>query len=325
MRNSRVVDRTIAAGVVASLFLFSAATPSFAATASDSVPEPSSSPSVSVPEPSPSPTVSSPEPPSSSRVSDAAIPTFTFDGECKVDSTLRVNLAGYAGDVSYQWGIYDSDTSPGYEWAPVPGETDQEIVILPSYYQRPSEFSSQDLAVRVTTPEGEQQLKCDVGLGPPPTVVTAPSVTGGMRVGTLAGADLGTWSHDVEVVQISWLVNGVVYLRRGTASFKIPGAQVGKSLAFEVTVSAIGYERATYRSVPRIIRDGGPSPFVVSSPPVITGEAITGSTLYAEGAVLTQRHRLSHTSGIATVCSWQVAPARNSSYVPRTSGRPSRT
>ena len=198
MRTARVVDRTVVAGVVASLFLFSAATPTYAAIASGSSPVSSPSPAVS---------------------RAAPIPTFTLDGECKVDSVLRVNLAGYVGDVSYQWGIYDSDTLPEYAWAPIGGETDQEIVISPAYYQRPSEFSTQDLGVRATTSEGEQQLTCDVGLGPPPTVVTAPSITGEMRVGTLAVLDLGTWSHDVSVVRIRWLVDGVEYLRNGRPSF----------------------------------------------------------------------------------------------------------
>lgn len=215
-------------------------------------------------------------------------PYFALDGDCRVDSIVSVDLGGYTGDVSFQWGVYsffvDDDERP---FSPIPGAIGREFRVTPDLYPRATEWGGNaELAVQIKRAQDTYatMLRCSVDLGSAPAVVTPPTVTGAVTVGSVASFDPGTYSTSVEVSKVAWFVEGQRV--SSSPSPTIEGSYVGKGLAVEVTMSSSKYRAGTYRSEPRIVQPGGVAPFVLTTPPLVKGEAAVGSTLRVSGAIV---------------------------------------
>lgn len=210
---------------------------------------------------------------------ESANPTvFTMTGDCKVGTTLGVDLKGYAGEVTYQWGLFSY--SPSTFFDPVEGQTGPSFVITPDFWYPADSLYDYRLGVRVTTIDGPQDFSCEaVILGDPPAAIVAPSMSGGMRAGTDVIANPGTWSVESANISIEWELDGVTMRQQSGPTVRLSGGFVGKSIRAVIRVKARGYQTATYKTTARTVLSGGVAPFKTNAAGAISGILATGNTL----------------------------------------------
>ena len=67
--------------------------------------------------------------------------------------------------------------------------------------------------------------------------VTAPTVAGASRVGSLLTAKTGTWTHPVQTASYQWLRNGTVIAGGTSRGYRTTSADIAKKMSVRVTVS----------------------------------------------------------------------------------------
>ncbi len=91
----------------------------------------------------------------------------------------------------------------------------------------------------------------------PPTVVTAPRVSGTTRVGGMLTASPGTWSATPTATSYAWLRNGSPIDGATAATYRPTRADVGRSLSARVTVTTPGGTASAGSSAVRIAKAAG--------------------------------------------------------------------
>ncbi len=195
-----------------------------------------------------------------------AAPTVT--GRAAVGGTLTADPGTWtptATDVAFQW-LRDG--------TPVTGATGRSYVPGVADVGR---------AVAVRVVASRAGYRSALAVSAPATVApgtlvstSPPALTSDPVVGTRTTASSGTWSPADVTLARQWLRDGVA-VDGATGSEHVPtAADVGHALALRVTASAPGYTPLTVVSQARTVTD---PPLTATTPPVLTGDATTGSTL----------------------------------------------
>ena len=200
----------------------------------------------------------------------APVPTIT--GTAKVGSTLTATPGTWGPApvaLTYQWkanGVaITGATSATYKLAGA--QAGKTITVTVTGTKAGYTAASKTSAATATIAPGT--------LGPAPV----PTITGTAKVSSTLTAVPGTWGPGSVALAYQWKANGVSITGATAATYKLAGAQAGKTVTVTVTGTKTGYTTKSKTSAATaVVAPGtlGPAPV-----PTITGTAKVGSTLTA--------------------------------------------
>ncbi len=193
-----------------------------------------------------------------------SIGQVTVAGTVQVGKTLTAGVSGVPSDgtVTYQWNQNGTAVHAGQTYLIPPGGAGQR------------------LTVTATVAEGGNSVSVTSGpaviaLGSL-TVVTAPAISGTVKVGATVVASPGTWSVTAPTFTYQWLDNGRPVSGAASASDTIPASLAGQQLSVTVTAHVSGYQTAARASVAHTVAKGN---FSVPVRPTLSGTPKVGQTL----------------------------------------------
>lgn len=177
-------------------------------------------------------------------------------------------------------GTWDANVTLSYRWylngSPITNATATTLSLNSISYV------GQSIYVVVTgtktgVPAVTRQSQPVTILGAKQTLTPTPVLSGGVQVGNIISANIGTW--DASTVKTNrWLRDGVAISGATGTTYTLGADDVGKIVSFEVTSTKTGFQNEVKTAA---LSGAVPSPQLVAVTPQISGTAVLGSALTA--------------------------------------------